>query len=124
MNTKILDRLAWAEKFFSNTRYKKLVESAYELCMDGKYKQASKKLDKLPDEKELMNNILEKIAHKSVGKTIKKIDEGKVKSVNEALKGLFSLGTHTAIEAEKYPEYKCLYSTIYERIGRMLFELD
>ena len=116
------NRLAAAEKYLGNTKYWQRVKEASGLWKDGYWEKAKKVLDSLPDEDQLLKSLVEKLRNKSVYKTLKLIEGGKLKEGPRFLKGLFSLGTHVAIEVEKgHLEYKMLYPVIYEKLGEMMY---
>jgi hypothetical protein len=73
------------------------------------------------NENQLMKNLLEKLRGKSVYRTLKVISEKNIDSGPVALKGLFSLGTHIAIEMEQgNTEYQKLLPSLCNRIRSIL----
>jgi hypothetical protein len=90
---------------------------------EGREAAAKDVLSQLPTEKELLEDIVNKLKDKPVHKTLKR---GLKENANDVkfLKGLFSLGTHIVIECEKgNNEYKMLLPTLYSRIGALLKEI-
>ena len=82
-------------------------------------------METLPTDDQLLEKLNKHLKGKSVYKTIARTVQGKTKNVYEALKGLFSLGTHIAIECEKgNTEYKPLLDNLYEKIGATMFGPD
>ena len=124
MNDKLLMRLLAAENNFKDTLYQPIVDEAMECFNQDKTDEAVKVLCKLPTEEELLRSLIEKLKGKSVYKTLKRMDEGKIRCNAEALKGLFSLGTHIVIECEKgRGEYRTLLSVIYDKIGELVYAI-
>ena len=117
-----LNRLEAAERYFFGTVYENTVREVY-ICWDkGDVSGGEVLLNTLPDKRVLLKELLKKLEGKSVYKTLKKIEEGKVEKTSEFLKGLFSLGTHIAIEVEQgNKEYAMLYPVVYEKIGQVLY---
>lgn len=73
------------------------------------------------NEDELMNRLLEKLRGKPVYNTLRKISDGRITSGPKALKGLFSLGTHIAIEVDQGNlEYRTLMPIVCRRIESLL----
>ncbi len=69
----------------------------------------------------LLATLVESLKGKSVYKTLKALSEGKVEDDAVALKGLFSLGTHVAIEVEHgRKEYRTLLPSIVEKIEQLI----
>lgn len=119
-----LFRLSRAEKFFTNTRYESKIVEAVKLYNLGKVKEANSVLDSLPTAEKLMERLAPKLRGKSVYTTLKKIGRGQIENPVEAMKGLFSLGTHVCIEIENgHLEYRMLLEDIYSRIGKDIFTL-
>jgi len=119
----ILNRLAKAEKYFLDTKYKAIVERAQVLFNTGSYLKAEEHLNKLPTQEQLLESLTKRLKGKSVYKTLKNISEGKVKSRAQLQKGLFSLGTHIVIEVEKgNREYRALLPMIMEKLNSSVYE--
>lgn len=118
----IHDKLAYAQKYFLNTQYSGIVKCVEALCEDKHYHAAEVAFSALPTQKDLLEKLTHKLKRKSVYDTLVQIDEGKINSGPAFLKGLFSLGTHVAIEVEHgHKEYRCLYPLIYEKLSEVLF---
>ena len=116
------DMVAFAEKYLGDTRHWRVVREASDLWRDGQWEKARKLLDSLPTKGKLLKQLVEKLKGKSVYKTLKKIEEGSLKKGPKFLKGLFSLGSHIAIEVERgNKEYRMLYPVIYEKLGEILY---
>ena len=78
-------------------------------------------VDQFPTQDQLMAQLVEKLKGKSVYHTLKAISEGKVDSPDRALKGLFSLGTHIAIELEQgNKEFGMLLPALHVKIGKLI----
>jgi len=70
----------------------------------------------------LLKRLMKKLKNKSVYRTLKKIEEGKIQNGPQFLKGLGSLLAHVAIEVEQgHKEYSILYPVIYEKLGEILY---
>lgn len=123
IQSKLFERINEASKNFKHTKYADKVTEAYYLYSQRQYDKVEAILNELPDGLQLLSNLIEELKGKSVYKTLKKIIEKRTKSKWEELKGLFSLGTHTCIAIEKgQVENRILLTTIYERIGNLLYE--
>ena len=119
-NQDLLTRLSFIEQYFLTDS--RQTEKLFLLYERGKYQELTRLLDTFPTIESLMNNLLDKLKEKSVYRTLKKICEGKELDKAVALKGLFSLGTHAAIEIEQgRKEYRALLPLIYERIGQLIW---
>jgi hypothetical protein len=124
MSDTLLSRLLKAERDFSGTSYQGVVKEAQDLFCRDMFEEASKVLCKLPSDAELLRELIDKLKGKSVYKTLRRIDEGRIKSTAEVLKGLFSLGTHIVIECEKGKgEFRALLPIIHNKIGEMIYEV-
>lgn len=130
---RIGNELACAEKYFTGTKYQAIVTAA-DVCLDkliesegtdlyeSKIKRVKEILEQLPTKEILLKSLVEKLKGKSVYRTLKKIEEGKISTGPDFLKGLFSLGTHVSIEvAAGHKEYRILYPVIYEKLGEVLY---
>lgn len=123
-STDIISHLLEAQTNFEGTVYQPLVDRAQEYFNQNRVDEAVKVLCELPSEAELLKDLIERLKGKSVYKTLKRMDEGKIKNNAEALKGLFSLGTHIVIECEKGKgEFRSLLPVIHDRIGEMIYEI-
>lgn len=123
MDTKLFSRLTEAEKYFSDSMYKDIVERAFKYFEDGEEDKAKTLLNKLPSRAKLISKLVEKLKDKPVYKTLKKISEDKVEDNLEMIKGLHSLGTHVCIEMKKgSKEYGILLPLIHEKIGEALLQ--
>lgn len=117
----ITNKLSEIERHFKNTRYGTLVKDAVALYYQGRYADLDEMLKKFPTKDEMLEELIEKLKGKSIYTTLKKIGKGTATSDWTKFKGLSSLLTHVAIEAERgNTEYKYLLVDIYERIGVML----
>ena len=125
MNKKrLLQKLVLFERCFKRSKYRSIVETAMKLFHKGQYDLCEKEVNKLPTAEQLLETLIQKLQGKSVYRTLKKIQEGKVDNKVLALKGLSSLLTHTLIEIEKgRSEYKLLIPTIIEKIGEISYDI-
>ena len=115
-------QLALYEKFFSSS-HRDVVEQATQSFLRGDFTESKGFLSTLPSQEELLASLLEKLKGKSVYKTLQQIMAGKCKEKSTTIKGLFSLGTHIAIECEQgHAEYGLLYEYVYEKLGELLYE--
>ena len=118
----LVDMLVEAERYFTRDIYIESVRSARTAFLQRDYLKARKILASLPNEQQLFEELLEKLKGKSVYKTLKAVIEKKTTTKFTDLKGLFSLGTHVAIECERgNNEYALLLSRLYNEIGSKLF---
>lgn len=109
-------------RLYKDTDKRATLEVVDRLLLDGKYAEASKLMDTLPDKEQLLEDLFSKLKGKSVYSTWRKISKGEQKENKYlVLKGLFSLGTHMCIECEKgRKEYEVLLQDIVERIQEVL----
>lgn len=122
VNLKLLNRIVEAEKCFIRKKYAGIVELAQELFERGQLDLCEKQLAKLPTNAELLGKLVEKLEGKSVAKTLKLIQEGKVENNLVTAKGLSSLLTHVLIECEKgNHEYKVLVPSIVEKLNEIIY---
>ena len=125
----LLTRIVEAKKYFTKKEYVDTVELSRELFERGQFDLCEKQLEKLPSSAELLGNLVEKLGPqkgrpkgKSVYKTLKKLQEGRVESSLVAAKGLSSLLTHVFIECEHgNDEYKVLVPNIVENLNEIIF---
>lgn len=124
MNSDLLSRLLEAECNFKGTAFQPIVDRAQEFFAENQVKEAVIELCQLPSDAELLKSLIDRLKGKSVYKTLKRMNEGKIKNNAEALKGLFSLGAHIVIECEQgHGEYRALLPVIHERIGELVYEV-
>jgi len=110
------------ERYYSNEEtVSRIVEMRCAYAMGDGY-MLDKILATFPQEDCMMDSLYAKLKHKSIGKTMRRVSEGKA-DLPEKLKMLFSLGTHVIIEMDKQPEYQMLLHTIYQRLGSLLEDL-
>ena len=121
-NIKTLESFTCYSTYFVNNPEKKIIDEALEFFHERKMKEMQAKLDELPSQEDLLAELLEKLKGKSVHKTLKKVLEGKSDNVFTELKGLFSLGTHIAIECEKDSRFGILLPMVYEKISERLWQ--
>ena len=118
----LASRFGEAEKYFTKELYSKTVVEAREAFMIHDYNNVESLLRSLPNQQQLLEQLLAKLENKSVYKTLKKVLEGKTTGKDTALKALFSLGTHVAIECEQgNPEFGVLLPFLFEKIGQLVF---
>lgn len=119
---KLLSRLTATEKYFTKKKYVSTVELARELFERGQFDLCEKMLEKLPSDAELLRQLVKKLEGKSVAKTLKLIQEGKVGNDLVTAKGLSSLLTHVLIECEHgNMEYKVLVPNIIEKLNEIIY---
>ena len=117
----LIHRLLLIEKYCVPKDDPKLLEMTGVL-LSGDEDTVQTWADTFPTQDVLMSKLVEKLKGKSVYKTLKSISEGKVDNTSTSLKGLFSLGTHIAIEVESgNKEYGMLLPLLHERIGKIVF---
>jgi len=122
---KLLNRVLEVQKYFTAEKYASIVEQAAILFNAGRFDICEKELDKLPNNVELLGRLVEKLKGKSVYKTLKKIQEGKVETNQMTLaKGLSSLLTHILIEcAHGSNEYKILIPSVIEKLNEVTYNI-
>jgi len=121
----LLERLYQAKQDFKGTTFEEKVRQAMNLYLEKRYVDLEQVLNTLPTREQLLEGLIEKLKEKPVYKTLRKISDNKTDNVWETLKGLFSLGTHICIELEKGNlEYRGILCDVYEKIGRILFEVE
>jgi len=121
----LIKRLTDAKREFKGSRFEPIVNKALEFYCIGDFEQSSLLLEELPRREKLLEELIKKLEGKSVYKTLEKISKKKTENEWETLKGLFSLGTHICIELEKGNlEYRGVLADVYERIGRMMYEVS
>ena len=121
-NLKLMDRLFGVEAYFTKKEYLSSIELARKLFEQGQFDKCSEELDKLPSSEVLLERLVKKLKGKSVGRTLKKIQEGKSKDTLITAKALFSLGTHIMIECEQgNDEYKILVPNIIEQLNEAVY---
>jgi hypothetical protein len=95
MKTKVLNnllgRLLQVEKYFRSKEHKKIVEQLWCLYTEGKFDLCEKQLTSFPTEAQLLSRLVEKLQGKSIYKTLKLIEKGKVGNNMLVAKGLSSL---------------------------------
>lgn len=117
----VAERLLAAECAFYGSRYAPVLSSARTALSMQNEAMAVKLLDSLPTKEQLLDSLSVHLRNKPVFDTLKKIESGTVKNKFEAAKGLFSLGTHLAIECERgNVEFRPLLVEVYERIGQLI----
>jgi len=121
---KLLSRLNEASKYFTKKEYIEIVDTARSLFERGQFDLCEKMLEKLPNNVQLLENLVNKLKGKSVHKTLKKIQEGKNENDLLTAKGLSSLLTHVIIEVEKgNNEYKVLVPNILEKLSEISYNI-
>ena len=88
-------------QLYENTEHSETLIHIENAFGDGDLETAKKLIESLRDKNQLLTDLSEKLKGKPVYTTLKRILEGKVDNKYIALKGLSSLMTHIAIEAEK-----------------------
>lgn len=116
------DRIRKAEKYFTKKEYAVIVERAVYLFQTHQDKLCEEELNKLPSSAQLLQQLVEKLKGKSVAKTLRKIQEGKLENDLLTAKGLSSLLTHVVIECEHgNNEYKVLIPNIIEKLNEVIY---
>jgi len=119
---KLMDRLFEVEKYFIKKEYLGVVKLSRELFEQGQFDKCSEELDKLPSSGDLLGWLIKKLQGKSIGRTLKKIQEGKSKDNLITAKALSSLLTHIFIEVEKgNSEYNILVPKIIEQLNEAVY---
>ena len=126
--TSLYTRLSIVERYFLDGKYQAKVVEARHILLKPVHLTASdiercnELLDSLPNEEQLLESLVGKLKDKPVYRTLKKLQAHENIDKHIALKGLFSLGTHAAIECEHgKKEYGLLLPFIHEKIGSILF---
>lgn len=119
---KLLNRLTEAKKYFTKKEYAEILRTADAFFENGRFFMCEKVLDKLPSNAKLLGQLVERLKGKSVAKTLKLIQEGKVENNLVTAKGLSSLLTHIIIEVEHgNDEYKILVPSIIEKLNEIIY---
>ena len=121
--SQILSNLCEANKFFANTEYEKIVQKAWlQLNSDKSTKPIQETLDRLPSEKQLLAQLIEKLKGKSVHSTLVRL--GKHKNPVKEAKALSSLLTHAIISVEQgETEYLKLFPILLTKINSKVYEI-
>ena len=118
----LLGRIFEAEKYFTGDEYTDIVALARRLFNKDQFDKCGMELDKLPGTGVLLERLVKKLKGKSVSKTLRKIQEGKIEDNLITAKGLSSLFTHICIECEKgNTEYKILVPSIIEKLNEVVY---
>lgn len=121
-NLKLMDRLFEAERYFTKKEYLDTIKLARDLFERGQFDTCQEELDKLPSNVKLLEQLVKKLKGKSISRTLKKIQEGKVENSLITAKGLSSLLTHIFIEVEHgNSEYKILVPSIIEKLNEVIY---
>lgn len=108
-------------EIYTDLKSRESLGGVEEFIFAQKYDIAEKLLKNFKTEAELLQVLEDKLNGKPIHKTLKKIRKGTVESKSELLKGLFSLGTHAAIEVQSgHVEYVYIMKRIHEKIGELL----
>ena len=108
-------------RLYSKTNKLPLLQAAEAKILNGDYASADEILKQLPDREALLVSLMDRLKHKSVGSTLRKIRNGRTENIYQSLKGLFSLGTHICIMMEKgNTEYRGILDDVLESIQRNL----
>ena len=122
--SKLLNRLEEVEKYLIKKEYEDTIKLARLLYERGQLVLCRNALERLPSREQLLSNLVKKLEHKSVYRTLKKIQEGRVENDITTLKGILSLGTHILIECEHGDsEYMMLMPSILEKFGEMIYDV-
>lgn len=129
MNLNFYNRLVEAEKYFTKKKHTDIVELARELYERGQFDLCEEQLGKLPNSAKLLEQLVKKLGPqkgrpkgKSVYKTLKLIQEGKMDDDLVTAKGISSLLTHVFIEIEHgNNEYKILVPKIIEKLNETVY---
>ena len=119
----LLTSLYEADKYFSNSVYREIVQKAWELYeQNAPTISIQETLKKLPSDKQLLFKLMEKLKGKSVYNTLKhvKANENKIKEA----KALSSLLTHALISIEQGEvEFKKLLPVLLSKINDKVYEV-
>lgn len=111
-------------EIYQGTNKEALLSKFLTAQVENDSKRIQELRSRLKTKDELFKELLERLKGKPVEKTLQRIYKGKTDNIYETLKGLFSLGTHIAIECEKGSyEYRVLLRDLYVRIGDLLKRL-
>ena len=121
---KLLDRIFEAEKYFVGDEYVDIIELARRLFNKDQFEKCVEELDKLPSSEVLLERLVKKLKGKSVGRTLKKLQENRIKDDLVGSKALFSLGTHILIECEQgNSEYRILLPSLLEKLNEITYSM-
>ena len=124
-STELMSRLLEVQKYFTAEKYSSIIEQASTFFNTGHFDACRKELDKLPSSAELLKRLVEKLKGKSIFRTLKKIQEGKIE-INQMVlaKGLSSLLTHILIECmHGNTEYKILVPSVTEKLNEVTYNI-
>ena len=121
--SEILTSLYEADKYFSQSIYREIVQKAWGLWnINASLNSIQETLKKLPSDKQLLFKLMEKLKGKSVYTTLKhvKVTDNKVKEA----KALSSLLTHALISVEQGEnEFKKLLPVLLSKINSKVYEV-
>jgi hypothetical protein len=124
-----MDKKALVSKYlelhqlYENTEHVDTIHKIEDAFSDDDLETAKILIESLRDKNQLLTDLSEKLKGKPVYTTLRRLLEGKIDNKYVALKGLSSLMTHIAIEAEKgnmeyvplLREINTQYNTILEQ---------
>jgi hypothetical protein len=112
-----------AEKYFNLPRYKAILVEAHEAYKIGDFKKTVHKLNQLPSEHKLIEELMTKLKGKSVHKTFERAGKALATDMQK-LKALSSLLTHVIIECEHgNTEYRMLIPNLLEKLNGRVWEV-
>jgi len=120
-------RMHEAEMYFSQSHTSVVAEAKklYFSFPSIAHLELEKVLSQLPTKESLLQELIGKLKGKSVCRNLRRIVEGKETNRFVLMKGLFSLGTHAAIECEKgNSQFAALLPFLYEKIGVQIYGSD
>lgn len=107
----ILREVRMARRYFVGSQYHDDAVSLLEGLATDTPEQSAEKVRALPTEEVLFSRLTEKLAGKSVVKSLKRISEGLESPAQKSI-ALSSLLTHVLLETRTNKEYGCLISSV------------
>lgn len=97
-----------------------LVTDAMQAYVQRNYRKVDEILEKLSDDYQLLEKLIEKLKGKSTYTGLRQLLEGKDQSNEQAIISTSSLICHAAIEMKEHKEYKRLLPGLYKKLGVLI----
>jgi len=105
---------------FSGTKYESLLQETILAYISNDVAMTESLMSKFPSDKQLLENIIEKVKNKSVYANMKKALESNGGNNADTLIGVSSLMTHVAIECKENREYRALLPDLHKKLGELI----
>lgn len=110
-------------RVFSGTKYEPLLQETILAYISNDSAKTESLISKFPTDKQLLENIVEKVKNKSVCSNIKKAVCKESVSPVESLVCVSSLMTHVAIECKESKEYRALLPDLHKKLGELIHNI-